>query len=375
MAPPLLLDEAALRRPSFAVLYAVARSYLPAALRYLRVPPHEIGDFVHDIVLAAHESLNLRGRQLVPVAPGASSLQTLKAWLSGITWRQVRNRRRHGHQRFELPCGEWSDLPVLPADQAPSSEQLAADMQRCRVVGRVLERLSAKRAEILIMYVLLDMSVTEIAEELALNENTVKSRLGRARTDFVANTKRLSPEERGLLTGSAMLLPFGLEWPSAEEQPWTFQPSAGQGPGLGLVAGAMAALVPLALWSGAALLARAHHAPAPHIVAVREPGTVDSEAPPSASTLPAVPSAPPLGAPPTPPAAARSTATARGDDMLARERWWIGAARRALHEGAYDRVLAALDAHERHFPRGALVEDRERLRREAASGLAQREAP
>ena len=61
--------------------------------------------------------------------------------------------------------------------------------------------------------------------------------------------------------------------------------------------------------------------------------------------------------------------------MLARESSWIAEARRALAEGAWDRALTALDAHERHFPRGALVEDRERLRREAASALDQAGAP
>ena len=367
MDPPLLLDEAALRRPSFAVIYAVARSYLPDALRFLKVPPHEIGDLLHDIVIAAHEGLNLGGRELVPVAPGAHPLRTLKAWLSGIAWRQARDRRTRGHQRFELPCVERSDLPLLPGDEAPSSEQLAAVMQRCRVVAGVLDRLPAKRAEILVMYALLEMSVPEIAKALALNENTVKSRLGRARRDFVATAKRLSAEERRLLMSSAMLLPLGLAWPSVEDDAWTFQPSAGQGPGLLLVAAAMAALV---LWSGAALEARASRgaAPSPHIVAVRDPSPVDSVTVPSALALPAAVDDPPLGAPPSapipPPLAAASV-----DDALARERLWIGAARSALADAAHGRALAALDAHEQQFPRGALAWQRESLREEARSAL------
>jgi RNA polymerase sigma factor (sigma-70 family) len=370
MAPPLLLDEAALTHPSFEVLYAVARSYLPDALRLLKVPRHEIDDLVHDIVLAAHESLNLRGRRLVPVGGDTDPLRTLKAWLSGIAWRQVSNRRTRGHGRFELPFGEAADLPLSPADEALSSEQLAVDMQRCRVVARVLERLRPNRAEVLIMFALLELSVPDIARELGINENTVKSRLARARRDFAATAKRLRPDERGLLTGCALLLPFGLDawWPADEEAPWTSHPQAVKGPGLGFVAAAVAGLL---LWSGAtlALHAPATRAAAPEIVAVRELSPVEAVPPPSAAAPQAVLGALPTEALPGAPPAAPTVAMASADDTLSREASWIAAARLALQEGAHVRALAALDAHEEQFPHGALAKEREWLKGQARSAL------
>ena len=368
MALRILLDEAALRRPSFEVIYAVARSYLPAALRALRVPPHEVDDVVHDIVLAAHEGLNLRGRELVPLGDPPDPLRTLKAWLSGIAWRKVSHRRHRGHGRYELSCEEIADLPPSSGDEAPSSEQLAADAQRRLVVAGVLQRLRSNRADVLVMFVLLDMTAPEIAAELGINENTVKSRLLRARGDFLAGVKRLPPDERGLLAGSAFLLPFGFEswWPPGEEQPWTSSSRAV--PGLGLVAGAMAALV---VWSGAALEARASRtsAPSPQIVAVRDLAPVDAAAPPSASASPAVVGAPGVSAPSSAATAAREPAKATVEDTMARESYYIGAARGALGEGAFGRALTALDAHEQQFPRGALASQREWLRRQARSAL------
>jgi RNA polymerase sigma-70 factor (ECF subfamily) len=370
MAPPLLLDDAALTRPSFDVLYAVARSYLPGALRLLKVPRHEIDDLLHDIVLAAHESLNLRGRQLVPLGAPTNPLRTLKAWLSGIAWRQVRNRRGRGHGRFELPSGEAADLPLSPGDEASSSEQLAADVQRCRIVARVLERIQPERAEVLIMFVLLELSVADIARELGINQNTVKSRLVRARRDFVATAKRLSADERGLLTGCALLLPLGLDgwWPTEDDARWTPHPRAIAGSGLGFVA---ATMVGLALCSGGALAvrARATRTAAPEIVAVRDLSPAEATPPPSAAAPPAVLGALPTEARPEAPPVARTQAKVSADDTVSRERACIVAARRALQEGAHVRALAALDAHEQQFPHGALAREREWLKGQARSAL------
>jgi len=353
-------------RPTFETLYVVARSYLPDALRLLGVPERDVPDLVHDVVLAADEALERRGGILEPVQGGAEPERTIKAWLSGVAWRLTANRRRRAPQRFELCCGDGDDLTGV-GDEPPSSEQLVALKQRCRLLREVLSRLRPERREVLSMYALLEMPIEDIATALGLNENTVKSRLGRARSDFVAIMKRLQPDEQRALEGSPLLVPFGLlDW---QRSP----PSAAMGTSGGTAAAALGTLA-LALGIGLGWSARGGKSEqAPPIAAVREATPVEPMTGAPNAVVPAVNGAPFATSQPR----AVATGSARrppGAALLDEEQMRIGAARRAFRAGAYERALEALASHEQQFLHGGLAGEREWLRAEVRAAMAMESA-
>ncbi len=181
--------------PSFESLYAVARSHLPERLRLLGVPPEDIADVVHEVVLIARRNVG-RFYTPAPERGGLDACGALEAWLFGIAWRYVNKRRFKAHRRYERPSGDAGNLHTTAVDEAPDAEQLAADAQRRVVLGSILDKLRPERAEVLILHTVGEMSVPEIADRLSVNENTVKSRLSRARRDALAAVKRLNAEER-----------------------------------------------------------------------------------------------------------------------------------------------------------------------------------
>ena len=61
----------------------------------------------------------------------------LRAWLSGIAWRQV-SQGALAYRRFELPDGDRETSPRPRRD--PELEQIAAETERRRILGRVLHR-------------------------------------------------------------------------------------------------------------------------------------------------------------------------------------------------------------------------------------------
>jgi RNA polymerase sigma factor (sigma-70 family) len=71
-----------------------------------------------------------------------------------------------------------------PADDAPSSEQLAADEQRRRLLAEVLSTLPPADVDVLVPFHFAGMTTEEIATEAGLNPNTVRGRLMRARGRF-----------------------------------------------------------------------------------------------------------------------------------------------------------------------------------------------
>jgi RNA polymerase sigma-70 factor (ECF subfamily) len=364
-------SPAILAHPTPEVVYAVACAYLPDALRLLRVPPGDADDILHDIVLAAYSGLDRYDPELFHDGRN-DPMSALKAWLAGIAWRQTTKYRDRAHRRHELPSGDGANLPMDPADDTPSSEQMVAIEQRRRIVDRVLQGLHPERADVLIMHDLLGMTVPAIAAELGVNANTVASRISRGRRDFQAAARRLDRDRRSLLEEGMSLLPLGLGSELLARLRRLGASLEHVGFTLGLAAGTFAVLV-LGMGLGAGLVSRAGPAAAmpPPIVAVSEPA-VSASAPSAGASPPAIS----VAALPvvTQPAAARAPAKVARGSALAEELEWIEAARRALAEGAIERGLASLSAHERQFPDGQLAEHRERLMRRARAALLLRRA-
>lgn len=214
------------QQPPFQTIYAAGLPFVRQALRWLGVAEHDLDDVLQDVMIAAFRALPrfdpgraagssgaLTGEQQRAAAasaararpPEQAASDALKRWLFGIAWRQVSHYRDRAYRRREVPLGAGASWPLHLPDPGPSSEQRVASEQRARLVCELLARVDLDRRAVLIMYDLLDVPVAEIARELQLKENTVRSRLRLAREDFRLAVKRLRAEERRALSLAGIL--------------------------------------------------------------------------------------------------------------------------------------------------------------------------
>ena len=215
------------------------------------------------------------------------------------------------------------------------------------------------------MHTFLEMSAPDIAQELGLNENTVKSRIARGRADVLAAMKRLRPDERSVLEGMPLLLPLTLEGSSPR--------------------GDAASLGRLAQPGDP----RGGDAAGGHDPRRRPAGPPRSggAAPGRARARRARQSRRRLVPRRQRRAAGGAGDTARGarpdgehghggvqGTSLARELVLITAAKHARDRYDYDGALARLNEHEREFPQGSLAKVRDRLRDEVSSARQIRQA-
>lgn len=110
---------------------------------------------------------------------GDSSVYT---WLYKITVNLCRDKARSSWWRRMLPTEEpWakSEDPVLPQGEGPEEAALKSD-QHHALMQQVM-RLSEAYREVVILFYYQDLSTVQIAEVLGQNENTIKTRLYRAR--------------------------------------------------------------------------------------------------------------------------------------------------------------------------------------------------
>jgi len=78
----------------------------------------------------------------------------------------------------------WERPPMEEENAArPGPEALVRDAERRHILAGVLREIRPERAEVLIAHLPGGLSVPEIARQLGLNENTVKSRIHRGLDD------------------------------------------------------------------------------------------------------------------------------------------------------------------------------------------------
>lgn len=291
-----------------------------------------------------------------------------------------------GHGRFEVLASDAVELCNAVPSSSADPELCAAQEERLCVLRRVLAELRPERRDVLILSDALGRTVPEIADELGIKPNTVKSRLGRARRDFRAVVRRLPPDERGLLEKSPLT---GLLLAQLQERHPA--PEGGDIATAGILGG-LVAMLGVGLWLGPDTSLHLDPTLRRTAVAVREAtpteivatATAASPATSPSSTTASAPSprptAPRTGSVPPPrprPTAARTATAARAvkDDPLVREMFLIEAAGRALDRHAYADALAHLDAHVAKYPHGALTEDRERIRQEVVAAMKREQPP
>jgi len=163
------------------LLYAEHFEFVWRSARRLGVPLHAVDDAVQDVFLVAQRKLaEFEGRS------------SQKTWLFGIL-RKVARDHRPGAGRA---TAETVDLDALPGtERGPLIE--AERAQSARLLQALLSELDDDRREAFILVDLEELSVPEAAEALAVNVNTLYSRVRAARQDLSkALARRRATSER-----------------------------------------------------------------------------------------------------------------------------------------------------------------------------------
>jgi RNA polymerase sigma-70 factor, ECF subfamily len=141
---------------------------------------------VPDMVSEVFEIVQRR----LPSFRGDSSLKT---WLWGITEKVVRHRRRKDRLRHWLSRSTKDVARHLPAP-GPSQHERLEEQERHARVYHVLDHLSERDRQILILFELEELSGAEIAALLGISVNNVWLRMHRARARFLKAFQECEPE-------------------------------------------------------------------------------------------------------------------------------------------------------------------------------------
>jgi RNA polymerase sigma-70 factor, ECF subfamily len=165
---------------SFRALFESEFAYVWTALRRLGVPPRDLEDVTHDVLVEVYKSLD----RYDPTRP-------LRPWLFAFAFRVASDYRRLARHRMELLDVEHAEAVSLGA---PADEAIATREART-LISRALESVDLDRRAVFILRELEEQPMAEIAEALSIPLHTAYSRLRVAREEFEAAVRRL---QRGL---------------------------------------------------------------------------------------------------------------------------------------------------------------------------------
>ncbi|MCR3921988.1 MAG: sigma-70 family RNA polymerase sigma factor [Firmicutes bacterium] len=112
---------------------------------------------------------------------GFEEKAALSTWLYRITVNLAKNRLRNNWFGRVIPW-EQEKMNTLVAPTAEQPEHEVIHDERRRQVLHDLQQLPAKYREVLVLYYLEDLSITQVSHILEQPEGTVKSKLSRGRT-------------------------------------------------------------------------------------------------------------------------------------------------------------------------------------------------
>ena len=163
-------------------IYADYFDFVWRNVRRRGVSEAAIDDVVQDVFVIVHRRLaSFEGRS------------SIKTWLYGIVRRVVKDHFRAVHQRTHR--GEL-DESLHKDSSAPDGPKALRRKEGASVLHQLLDSLSEKKREVFILAELEELSITEIAEALGENFNTVYSRVRSAREEFEAAVERYQTEEK-----------------------------------------------------------------------------------------------------------------------------------------------------------------------------------
>lgn len=366
------MQLSAARAPEFAAVYRAYYSFVWRTVRHLGVEPARIDDAVQDTFLVVYRRL--------PEFVGRAAVRT---WLFEIARRVAssyrRSAAREAQRRSSLAETEVAAPPTASVAQAEAAE----------LVHWFLGELDRDKAVIFVLAELEQWQAPEIAEELALNLNTVYSRLRAARQQLDRLVRRLDARDRRprarsgaqvlgalLLVGPPSPPPWRLD--AARESPalsdmlsntWSIEPA--RSASILSAGGSTATGLSLAGAGLAAVLVFGPPPPPPP----PEPAPIAAPAVASAPhdvplAAPRVDPPPPEPPPPPPPRTARRDPAPAG---LAEELALVESIRAALLAGDDRTTLELVARHQRRFTAGVFVPEAAAAAIEARCRLGEHE--
>lgn len=145
-------------------------AYVWRALRHLGAPEGEVDDLVQEVFVVVHRRL--------PSFEGRSSLRT---WLYGICLRVASDFRRRARVRYERSVPDPAKDLAEPSSLAPDERAQARAQLR-----DLLAALDDDKRDVLVLYEIEGVPMSEIAEILGCPLQTAYSRLHAARARLIA---------------------------------------------------------------------------------------------------------------------------------------------------------------------------------------------
>jgi RNA polymerase sigma-70 factor (ECF subfamily) len=373
------------QRPSLAFLYREHYGGVASSVRFFGVPERDAPDVTHDVFVRVNASL-----------PRYDPKRSLGPWLKTITYRTAQDYLRSAYvRRMRLVPVEDGAEP-LDASPGPERGTLLVEMQR--VLVEVLQELNDDQRIVYLMCEKDDLPIPEVAEALGVPENTVRSRLARARQIIAAAVdRRRTAEERRQSSLAPMMVPAALA--DAARKGFEVDDAVKTAVwsrlsrllGLGIV-GALAPLPGAAVAVGAALLvgigggagAALHAAlekPAWTETMIHAEAERSSAGPPSeTAAVSASAGASTMATASVAATASPSTSAGEADAgvqdpaaLLRAELAILTRAREAMAGEHYDVALRELNRHEKLFPHGKLAEQRKDMKRVVLAELMARD--
>jgi RNA polymerase sigma-70 factor (ECF subfamily) len=155
-------------RARLSAIYREHFEFVWRSLRRLGAPEHALEDATQDVFLVAARRID--------EFEGRSSIRT---WLFGIAMRVVRTQRRSSwrHQR---------KVDALAAAKPESPDDPMAQRDAQRLLLTLLDQLDDDKRAVYVLAELEGMTAVEIADGLAVNVNTIYTRLRAARQQLSA---------------------------------------------------------------------------------------------------------------------------------------------------------------------------------------------
>jgi RNA polymerase sigma-70 factor (ECF subfamily) len=125
----------------------------------------------------AQEAFSVAARKLDCIEPGRE-----RTFLLGVALRLAANARRRMSARIDELATDSVELEAL--DAIPLADELLAQRQQRSLLDRILMSMSDLLREVLTLYEIEELNLSEIAEVLEIPEGTAASRLRRAREEF-----------------------------------------------------------------------------------------------------------------------------------------------------------------------------------------------
>ncbi len=172
---------------NFDAIYREHFRFVWRSVRRMGIDPAFVDDVVQEAFLVVHRRLT-----------GFEGRSSTKTWLYGIVRRVIADHRRSLRRK---PAFARDPAEIeLAADVAKVGPDGSAEQaEKVRLLHRILEELDDEKREVFLLAEFEGMTTAEIASALAVNANTVSSRLRVARQKFEEALSRATAPEEGSL--------------------------------------------------------------------------------------------------------------------------------------------------------------------------------